>query len=1157
MQMIRKSTKAGPRMAGGMAKLLACLPMAVVAPSLMLAPSAFAQTNTADILGTVTDPSGGTIPNAKVTLVNTATQDTRTVQTSGDGAFTFSSLAPGNYNLTVTVNGFQSLSAKDLVVAAGDRRRVDAGLKIGGSTETVEVTSSAPVLQTDSSVVASTVTERAVSDLPLNGRNFIALAQLSPGATEGSPTSFSSGTRPDDRRQGSSVAVNGQPDVINNQLIDGLDNNEKVIGTIGVRPSVEAIAEVRVLTNTFTADSGRSAGAVINIITKSGTNNFHGSVFEFFRNDKLNAFPYYGATPVSQRVKPELRQNQFGGSIGGPIWKDKTFFFADLEYFRQVQGTLPTPAPTLSDFERANPGNFSDLLAACNNGKSAQFCVSNPVTGTPFVTGSTTTVYAPSGIVPTADRDSAGLFYLSLFPAQNNGCPTGPQSCQYTGIRTRTQNSRLYDIRIDHRFNAKDSIFGRYSDNDVTTFTPTAPFPIVNTSIGSIDPGSGFAGNSPQTARNIALAYTHVFTEKVLFQFAVAYSYLNNISNPVNLGLNPNTKLGQPGINIDSNTSALAPAVVSQLTTIGNGGNFIPLNDRDNNFQGNGSILWNKGNHSIKIGGALIRRTALELQNNVGQGSWTFAGAPQLASGVFSGMNRNIDIHPPTLQTWEPSGYIQDDWHASSKLTLNLGARYDVYTPYTEKHNFLSNFDYAAKIIRVAGVNGVSRTGGVLTDYSNFSPRIGFAYSVRNGTVIRGGFGLAFFPTNIASSFAMKAQPNTSIYGNCSTVTSIANTSGCQAGFAYFRLGLPAVIPTDAGNPIGSIPSGVDPHFRSGYLEQYNLAVQHQIAGNVLTVTYVGSQGRRLLVSYNINNVVPVNGCSLVHGGCADSSATITTGQRPLSQNFGPGQNFSNITGAITHNASQGASNYNSLQVQVERRFAKGFGYNANYVYARGLDNRPDPSGFTAGGTGQVIATRNINDYANSDIDVRHRSSILLNYAPPFANSFTGFKAVALKGWQINLINVWSTGTPNNVVNPNTGTTCGANIFCVNPGGGADRPNQIGNFHTPGPQTPGTITLFNTTAFQTQTLGTAGNERRNQIYGPHYRHLDASLFKDFKLHENVVLQFRSEFFNVANQTNFYLVAANMTINNAAYGKLNNVSPSYTPRTVQFAAKITF
>jgi hypothetical protein len=1127
--------------------------------------SMWGQANTSDILGTVADPSGGVIPGAKVTLVNQDTKETRRLNTDGSGNFVFSPLTPGAYTLTVAMDGFQTLVTKDITVAAGDRRRADVGMKIGGSTEIVDVSAtSAPALQTDSSVVASTVTERAVQDLPLAGRNFVALAQLQPGATEGSPTSFSSGTRPDDRRQGSSVAINGQPDVINNNLLDGLDNNEKLIGTIGARPSVEAIAEVRVLTNTFTADSGRAAGAVINVITKSGTNSFHGSLFEYYRNDKLNAFPWGSTTSTGvKNAKPKYHLNQFGGSFGGPIKKDKTFFFGDLEFFRQVKGNAPQTVQVPS-------------VAA----KSSFFGV------------------------PASERDSAAAFYLSLFPDPNGTCSnttTTPSSngqpnpsggtytvipvssfsgdtCQYTGSRINVQNSRLFDVRVDHHFNPKNTLFGRYSDNDVNTTFQTTPLPDVSTSAGTINPNSGFAGNAPQKARNVAITYTHMFTDKLLMQASAAYSYLNNASYPLNYDTPVNTKIGQPNVNSYSLAYGLAPAIISSLgTTLGNAGNFIPLQYKDNNYQLNGFVLYNQGKQSIKIGGAGIRRTGLLLQNSIGAGSWTFPSTVDFIRGYFSAQSVNINVQPPTIRTWEPSMFFQDDYRVATNLTLNLGVRYDIYTPNTEKHNYLANWDPYALVVRVAGKNS-NNSGGVRTDYSNISPRLGFAYTVHDGTVIRGGFGIAFFPANIAAGYAMKGPPYIAAYGSCTSAQSDANATGCQSAYGRFRMGLPTPTPIDPLNPRGSLGSSIDPGFRSGYLEQYNLAVQQQFGANTITITYVGSQGRRLPVGAVQNNIIPVNGCTLTGGPVSLTSANATqpTGTcgtgivgTPIALRPRPyvdpnnaalkttPTNLANFGGTgVTTTMSEGASNFNSMQLLFERRFNHGLGANANYVYARALDNRPDPSGFTAGGTGQVASTRGRDDYGNSDIDIRHRISVLLNYAPQIPTSWTGWKKAVFGGYQVNMINVWATGTPNNVINGQSGqSACGANVICTQPNGAADRAQITGDYHISG-HTPNNF--FNTSVFHAQTLGTMSNQGRNQIYGPHFRHWDASLFRDIKITEHTTLQLRAEFFNLANQTNYYILAANMTVGNTAnFGKLNQTTPQYSPRSLQFAAKFTF
>lgn len=733
-------------------------------------------TTTADLLGTVTDASGAALPNAVVTLTNIDTKDSRTFNTNESGSYTFTNLNPGHYQISIRETGFESVNIPNTFVSAGDRRRVDHTMIVGGANETVTVESSAPVLQTDSSTIGSTVGERAVQDLPLNGRNYINLVQITPGANEGGPNGLGSGARPDDRRQSSSVSANGQADVINNQLIDGMDNNERFIGTIGVRPSIDAISEVRVLTNNYPADVGRSAGAVINIISKAGTNTFHGSLYEYFRNDILNAYAFqFGA----HNPKPEQRQNQFGGSLGGPIWKNRTFFFGDGEFFRLVAGTLPSSVTVPTLFEHNNPGDFSDIgPTRVVNGQTVSACYptgGNPLA--PVATGSQTSgcvydrvtgVWNQSQVVPVAQRDRAGLLYFSLYPTPNSG------TNQYVGNRKRSQFSTVYDIRIDHKISDKDSIFARYTNNDIASVSATSALPIAAVAGLTIDPQSGFAGSAPQLARNAQINYAHTFTPQLLMTLGIGYLHIDNASYPLNLGLNPNTAFGQPNLNFSQNTSGLAYAVVTGATNLGNSGYFIPLQEKDNTYQVNGALLYTKGNHSMKIGGALIRRHFSLLQDNAGEGQWTFAsGLPGLVSGFYSNVSRNNSVYVPHYQLWESSGFLQDDWHAAKNLTINAGLRYDVFTPFTEENNHISNFNQnlasSSNAILQAGVGGVSRTAGIATDYSNLSPRLGFALTATPRTVVRGGFAISFFPGNFASPSNLKNQPNIATYAETAT----------------------------------------------------------------------------------------------------------------------------------------------------------------------------------------------------------------------------------------------------------------------------------------------------------------------------------------------------------------------------------------------------
>src|SRR5436190_1976161 len=799
----------------------------LVALCLVISSAAVAQVTTADIVGRVTDSSNAVLPGATVTVENVGTHETRVAPTNESGDFAFTLLPIGTYTIKIELQGFTTHNA-GRALAPGDRAGVDARLQVGPVAENVTVTGESPLLQTDTATLSSLVTEKAVQDLPVNGRNFVRLVQLVPGATEGVPNSLASGTRPDDRRQTSAVSINGALDNQNNQLIDGIDNNERFIGTVIVKPSIDAIAEVKVQTNMYTAEVGRTAGGVVNIVTKSGSNDFHGSLFEFNRNDRFDARNFFATTGP----KPALDQNQFGGSAGGPMVRNKAFFCGDFEGFRSTQGvTFVSTVPTA----KMRAGDFSEVSAI----------LYDPATTprTPF----------SGNLIPSGRLDPIALKYMALYPLPNGAGLAN----NFTGINNRTQNSSTADIRIDHRFSDASSLFARYSYNTVDTFTPGA-LPEVN----GVQPGGTngqFPGPNTTKADAVQTNFLHIFSPSLVSEVKVGFGYGDIESLPLNYGANLSSAFGLKNVNIDAITSALTPMNPAGYASLGDA-TFIPLITSNKTLQVSGSVTRTSGPHNIKIGAGLVSRRMRQFQSSSAVGTIAFStaltdngagtGGNSIASfllGYPATVARTHTLFDPHYRTMEPGAYVQDDWRATSWLTVNAGLRYDIYTPLAEANNNLSNIDLSALKLLIAGQSGVSEAAGVNTDYSNLAPRIGFSATLPRDTVLRGGWGLAYFPGNYMSQSLMKNPPFVSTYG---PVTS----TGASGGLPNLLLsnGLPLPTPTDAVNLAGTI-IGVEQDFKNTRVQQFNLIAEKQFAGNVVGAGYVGSRGAH--VAFAIPNL--------------------------------------------------------------------------------------------------------------------------------------------------------------------------------------------------------------------------------------------------------------------------------------------------------------
>jgi hypothetical protein len=1153
--------------------------------------------NTADIVGTVTDPTGATVPNAKVTLKNFSTNVTRTMQTGVSGDYAFTLLQVGTYSVTVEATGFKTFTAPTVTVATGDRARVDAHLEVGATAQSVTVQAEAIALQTDSATVGGLLTSRATQDLPTNGRNVITLVQMAPGASEGTQSSLGGGTRPDDRRQTSTVSVNGQNDSVNNFLLDGMDNNERSIATTIVKPSIDSLQEVQVVTSMFSADTGRVGGAVINMTTKSGANNFHGTLFEFLRNDAFDAkdpfnLPQPG-NPLAGK-KEELRQNQFGASLGGPIRKDKAFFYVDYEGLRKIRGqtqTAFTPTPCELGATACNGvtqlGNLFDL---CTEGFSGGVCTNtahqiyDPVTQSPF----------PNNLIPSSALNPIAVNYAKLYPILPTctvaNSPTSP-NCEFVNSPNIVQSFHTADVRIDHHFGDKDSLFARYTVNNGDSSFPGA-FPAVQVNgitvygNAAVPIGGNFPGANYGRQQNLSLGWSHIFRPDLLLDLRAAVSRYVSLSSANNKGHNVNTIFGGPGnVNVpgikDTDGLALVSFQTDNYSSLGD--QFaLPTNYWDTNYQYMGSVMWTKGAHTFKFGGSLIRRNwtryqqlfkgwfqfnAAQTSSVAGEGGNSFAS---LLAGLPFVSIQNLSLTPQYNRDWEYAGYTQDNWRVNRWLTLNLGLRYDVFTFFTTKNNAMSNFDptdpavLAGGKVIVAGQNGVSPSVNIPTQYNMVQPRFGFAASLGHNTVLRGGFGMSYFVDNSAGPSQLDNQPFAT------------NVVAINQPF-----GTPFPVPTEdpsteclvaacgaAPQPIGSggysVGDSTSEKFRNALIYMGNVTLEKAFGANVVSVGWLGEPGRHLARTINDVNIPAPPGLS-GRTDCGNAPGQPIAEPSPC-QPFFPQLPF---VGLISLLKSDGQSSYNALNVIFTRRLQAGLTVQANYTYAQSMAD--------VGGTGgpcdvcSILPNNPKYDWGFSDYDVRHRVTIEVNYSLPFGKSFTGPIGGFVKGWQVNGIYTYASGLPF-TVDSNASQTGLANT--------PDRPN-VGagdpSFHS------SLNEWFDISKYQLQPFGFPGNEARNQVFAPSSKKIDFSLFKDFKVTESKTLEFRAEFFNLTNiptyahpsvgnynQISSFNIPAGHTAadcglngvvcpasNAGGLGQITATSPLYTPRQIQFAVKFLF
>ncbi|HET7207887.1 MAG TPA: TonB-dependent receptor [Terriglobales bacterium] len=1125
---------------------------------LLMTSLGWGQKDTGSIVGTVRDSSGAVVSGARVTVTDMDRGTTFSTTTNTNGEYVANPLRIGRYNVAVEMEGFRKEIIGPIVVNVQSRPEVNVALKVGQIAETITVSSEGPQLETETSELGQVVTGRTATTLPLNGRNFAQLAQLAAGVAPAEPGSRTETTF--------GFSSNGARALQNNYLLDGVDNNANLTDVLNgsayvIQPSVDAIGEFKVETNSYSAEFGRGNGAIMNAVIKSGTNSFHGNVYEFFRNDKLdgrNAFDFFGRQPY--------QQNQFGATFGGPIVKDKTFFFVDYEGLRIRQALpqlllLPTPQQLSGDFssflDTSTPiMNNGVPVLDCFGNQTYQGEIFNPrrtqdlgggaLCGAPIgVFGKLPAGEFPTNIFPASGPDAidpVAARIAALFPAPIPGFDVSGNNFLVDPKKHLDQNN--FDVRVDHRFSNTDDFFARFSYEDQPIFTP-GPF------TNFLDGGSFTAGNQDNAYRSVAMSETHTFTPKLINEFRVGYNRINSHRLEPFASTDVSGQLGLKGVPFIPGIGGLPSISFVNYSPIG-ASDFLPSIEKQNSYVINENLIWIHGRHSLKFGTEIRLEQFTIFQDSAPRGDLSFGqdftsnpaqpinpdgsptGGDDIASfllGVPDGANIT-NLYGPDYHRKTYSFYGQDDIRVNDRLTLNVGLRYELFRPVTEGKNHMATFDFPTDTLivpkgqtaqltpTVASFLPIQRTGSpglVNPDYKDFAPRIGFAYKLANPLVLRAGYGIFYggqesgpfsFPSPGFNPPFFLQQAFNSPCGNPVPANAVlSDPNNCAIGFKpgdpsqaisdFWKQGFPANSLSDPNNPA---VMSIDRHLPTPMMEQWHLGIEYQLpAQTVLEVSYAGSHGSHLFAFYNGNQAVPTT----------DPTAP-TAPRRP----------FPLLDNSIATFRANTNSNYHSLQASLEKRTTHGLTFQASYTYSHALDeaSSADLGSF---GNGDFRDQRFPHmEYGNADFDVRHHFVISYSYDLPFGKgrafggNATGVLNQLIGNWQIAGITSASTGNYFTVTDPfvnNSNADCGGNV------GECSRPDVVANPNGH-PCVPGTF--FNTCAFASNLVpGIFGNERRNQVRGPGYQTWDMTFAKLFPIKERMRVEFRTDFFNIWNHTN--------------------------------------
>ena len=1090
---------------------------------------------TGTILGSVVDPTDRGIVGATITLTDLNKGTIKTSPTDEVGNFNVPFLPIGTYRVTAESAGFKRAQSSEVVLNVDDKKRVDFKLEVGSATESITVQATAPLVRADSAELGEVIGVGAVAELPLNGRNFAQLVYLVPGVTSGQPGENLGGSSTFNPRAGSNFNALGSQGNANGWLVDGISDNEYTFNTVIDQPSVESIQEFKVLTGTFSAEYGRGAG-VVTTQTKSGSNELHGSGFEFLRNSYMDARNFYNARP---QLQPPFRRNQFGASAGGRIIKNRTFFFGDYYGWREYKGQTYTNSVP-SALERT--GNFSDW----KDSKGNLIGVYDPTT-TQSANGVITRQQFPGNIIPTSMINPVGANVVSLYPLPNAAGLTS----NYVSAVARTVDDNGFNTRVDHRITDKDSAFVRYFFEHYNLIAPQGQsaccLPSPPDLISKFDLGPYVAGtqNTKLWTSGLAVNETHVFGPTLVNEFLLGYMRFDPITFQSDYGHDTANKLGVMGINFAPPATTGIPGIApADFTGFSGGPNMAPVNPRETVMQIGDTVSKTIGRHQVKFGYRYIRNLLSPYDHTNSRGAVNFAdnftnnpqtnsggnGVATMLLGWTTSGSRGVMLDVPYMTNQEHAAFVEDDWKISRRLTLNLGLRWDVFMPDVEVHDHMANFNLATLNMGYAGVNGVSRTAGKETRWNDFGPRIGFAWDP-SGTgkmVVRGGYGRSYMPMNASATGLPDFQVPWIVAQSYAAET---NPLGMSAVSTIARPFLQNPVPVqpkttaelNALNPsvIGNGWNNLTPNYQS-----WNLDIERQFSETLLgEVAYAGSRGIHLLVGYNPNEVEPGPG---------------TLASKRLIQAL------NNMSG-ISEDDPRNMSNYHGLQAKLTKRLSKGVQFLISYTYARALDY----GGSAANGGGSVGNVQTVTNfkagYGPSGFDIMHRFVGSGLFELPFGKGrhflSNGVPSRIFGGIELNVITTWQTGLPMTLTMA-TGVNNGAPSW----------PNRIGSGIA---SHPDPYQWYDPTAFAAPPSNTYGNSARGVLYQPGFKDFDLSAQRKFALRERLNLQLRLDAFNALNAPIFGAPAT--TFNPTASAGVNGriTTTNIDNRELQVSARIQF